>query len=171
MSDKALNFPVNIQHMVNTGISIERLTDLNAAPVELLQLADPSIGQINQYLHNGYCFIARSGSAVVGVMILVDQIAGSIEIKNIAVAGNWQGKGIGKQLLQFAASFALQHSYSRLIIGTGNSSIGQLALYQKMGFEITGIRKNFFLIHYNEPIFENGIQCKHMIMLEKDLSR
>ncbi|NML19534.1 GNAT family N-acetyltransferase [Pseudoflavitalea sp. G-6-1-2] len=157
--------------MTNSGITIERLLNISSAPMELLQLADPSIEQINQYLQNGYCFVARAGSGIIGVMILFDQIASSIEIKNIAVDENWQGKGIGKQLLQFAESFALQHSYSRLLIGTGNSSIGQLALYQKMGFEISGIKKNFFLIHYSEPIFENGIQCKHMIMLEKDLSR
>ncbi|WCN36270.1 hypothetical protein [Aneurinibacillus uraniidurans] len=34
-------------------------------------------------------------------------------------------------------------------IGTGNSSIGQLALYQKCGFRIIGVDRDFFIKHYN----------------------
>lgn len=151
-------------------ITIEQLTDLNSAPFALLQLADPSTEQINQYLKNGSCFAAKSGDEIIGAIVLLPISAATIEIKNIAVQENWQGKGIGKQLLQFAETFARQHSYEKLLIGTGNSSIGQLALYQKMGFEINDIKRDFFLIHYSEPIFENGIRCRHMIMLEKNLS-
>jgi ribosomal protein S18 acetylase RimI-like enzyme len=56
-----------------------------------------------------------------------------------------------------------------LEVGTGNSSIGQLALYQKCGFRITGIDYNYFIRHYDEPIFENGIPCRDMIRLAIDL--
>lgn len=51
-------------------------------------------------------------------------------------------------------------------IGTGNSSIDQLAFYQKCGFRIAAIDPDFFIRHYPEPIFENGIQCRDMIRLE-----
>lgn len=54
-------------------------------------------------------------------------------------------------------------------IGTGNSSIAPLILCQKCGFRITGIDRDFFIRHYSEEIFENGIQCKDMIRLSKDL--
>lgn len=56
---------------------------------------------------------------------------------------------------------------TNLITGTGNSRIGQLDLYQKEGFDIPKIVKNFFLKNYKEPIFENGIQYKHRFKLEK----
>ncbi|MNP84355.1 putative N-acetyltransferase YvbK [compost metagenome] len=54
-------------------------------------------------------------------------------------------------------------------VGTGNSSVGQLALYQKCGFRITGIDRDFFIRHYSEEIVENGIKVVDMIRLTLDI--
>lgn len=62
-----------------------------------------------------------------------------------------------------------KNGYKTIEIGTGNSSIGQLVLYQKCGFRITGVDIDFFVRHYQEEIFENGIQCRDMIRLSQDL--
>lgn len=56
-----------------------------------------------------------------------------------------------------------------LMIGTGNSSINQLALYQKCGFRVIGVERDFFINNYDEPIFENGIQCVDMIRLSIEI--
>ena len=93
--------------------------------------------------------------------------AHTAEVKNIAVSESEQGKGYGKALLKYADQVAKEWECETLLIGTGNSSIGQLALYQKVGFEMLRIEKDFFLRHYAEPIWENGIQCKHRVILEK----
>ena len=53
-------------------------------------------------------------------------------------------------------------------IGTGNSSLDQLALYQKLGFRTTGIVAGF-LDDYPEPIVENGIACRDMVRLRVEL--
>ena len=53
-------------------------------------------------------------------------------------------------------------------IGTGNSSLDQLALYQKLGFRITGIVAGFFY-DYPKPIVENGIACRDMVRLRVEL--
>ncbi len=136
-------------------------------PRDLLALADPSKAQVDAYLKTGDCYIATLDTEVVGVMVLQKIDSTSIEVKNIAVKESAQGKGLGKELLKYADQRSRKQGYKKLVIGTGNSSIGQLALYQKQGFEIIRIEKNFFLDHYHEPIIENGIQCKHMIILEK----
>ncbi|MGE7923516.1 hypothetical protein ACQKND_10035 [Viridibacillus arvi] len=50
----------------------------------------------------------------------------------------------------------------RILIATGNFSIGQLALYQKYGFrriEIE-IEHDYLIKHYKEEIFENGIHVE-----------
>lgn len=60
---------------------------------------------------------------------------------------------------------AKREGYQKIEIGTGNSSIHQLALYQKCGFRITGIDQDFFIRNYEEEIYENGIQCRDMIRL------
>ncbi len=54
-------------------------------------------------------------------------------------------------------------------IGTGNSSVNQLSLYQKCGFRITGIEHDYFTKHYEEEIVENGLLCRDMIRLSLDL--
>ncbi|RIO99278.1 GNAT family N-acetyltransferase, partial [Staphylococcus gallinarum] len=52
---------------------------------------------------------------------------------------------------------------------TGNSSIGQLAFYQKAGFRIVAVEMNYFVNNYEDPIYENGILCRDLIRLVKKL--
>ncbi|MMZ68591.1 putative N-acetyltransferase YvbK [compost metagenome] len=82
---------------------------------------------------------------------------------------DYQGKGIGRQLVEQAIAKAKEHNATTIEIGTGNSSIQQLALYQKCGFRITGVDRDFFVRHYDEEIYENGIHCRDMIRLSMDL--
>ena len=93
----------------------------------------------------------------------------NLEIKNIAVDEASHGKGLGTMLLHDAIDRAKSNGCKRIIIGTGNSSVGQLYLYQKVGFRITGINPNFFSHHYQETIMENGIECRDRIILTKEL--
>ncbi|MER2059906.1 MAG: GNAT family N-acetyltransferase, partial [Niallia sp.] len=93
----------------------------------------------------------------------------AIELINLAVAEDYQGKGLGKKLVFHALEKATQLGYKVMEVGTGNSSIGQLALYQKCGFRINHIDKDFFLKNYEEEIYENGIRCVDMIRLSQDI--
>lgn len=92
-----------------------------------------------------------------------------MELVNVAVDEKYQGRGIGKQLVMHAIHQARRLSYQTIEVGTGNTGIGQLALYQKCGFRITGIDKDFFIRHYPEKIYENGIQVMDMIRLSQEL--
>ncbi|MNP68178.1 putative N-acetyltransferase YvbK [compost metagenome] len=56
-------------------------------------------------------------------------------------------------------------------IGTGNSSLHQLKLYQRCGFRIVGVDRDFFIRHYDEEIIEDGIRCVDMIRLSMDLEQ
>ena len=150
-------------------LCIEPLANTREIPFEILELADPSRTQVDSYLKNGTCYLAKIDAVIVGVMILKKIIPATMEIKNIAVRESQQGKGIGKALLRYSEKVSRESGYKNLVIGTGNSSIGQLALYQKEGFEIDRIEMNFFIKNYPEPIFENGIQCKHKVILQKIL--
>jgi len=136
-------------------------------PWDLLLLADPSKTQIEGYIEGGLCYVAWLQDSIIGAIALKEIHPDTLEIKNIAVNQAHQGKGFGKQLLEFSTALAKLANYKKLRIGTGNSSIGQLALYQKVGFEIIALDKDFFLRNYTFPIIEHGITCKHMIILEK----
>ncbi len=54
---------------------------------------------------------------------------------NVAVVEEEHGRGIGKQLVLDAIKVAKKKGYKTIEIGTGNSSIGQLALYQNADLE------------------------------------
>lgn len=138
-------------------------------PYELLLMADPSIDMIRKYLDKGECFVAEKGGQIIGVYVLLPMDSEKVELINIAVSENYQGRGIGKQLVLDAINTARKKGFKTIEVGTGNSSIGQLALYQKCGFRITGIDFDFFTKNYPEEIYENGIQCRDMIRLSQEL--
>ena len=137
-------------------------------PWDLLLVADPSTEAIQRYLDNAETHLAFIDNELVGVSVITKD-SDVAELKNIAVSEKHRGKGIGKLLVQHAIEQARNNNASRIEVGTGNSSSLQLALYQKCGFKIVGVEKDFFIKNYKEPIFENGIQCVDMIRLSLDL--
>lgn len=147
---------------------VERISE-DKAPISLLLLADPSEKQLQSYLQRGMIYVVKRVEHVIGTYIVLETRPNTMEIMNIAVCEQEQGKGIGKQLLQHAITTAKEHGMQRLEIGTGNSSVSQLALYQKCGFRIFSIDFDYFSKHYEEEIIENGIVCRDMIRLMMDL--
>lgn len=150
-------------------LNIRKRYDDEKPPMSLLLLADPSKDAIIGYLERGACYIAEKDNKVIGVYVLAPMEKGKVELKNVAVSEEVQGAGIGKQLVLHAVKTARDNGFTEIEVGTGNSSINQLALYQKCGFRISRIIHDFFVKHYDEEIFENGIQCRDMIMLGQKL--
>ncbi|TLS38234.1 GNAT family N-acetyltransferase [Pseudalkalibacillus caeni] len=149
--------------------SIRRLKKNEKIPYELLLLADPSKEIVDSYIHRGECYVAESGEKMIGVFVLLPTRPKTVELVNIAVDEAHQRKGVGKKLVEFAVRTARKENAETIEIGTGNSSLSQLGIYQKCGFRITGIDRDFFIRHYDEPIVENGIECIDMVRLSMDL--
>ncbi|MGJ4789966.1 GNAT family N-acetyltransferase [Leptospira koniambonensis] len=150
--------------------TIRKLSSNETPPMDLLLLADPNEKIIQSYWGRANCYVLESGnSEVLGVYVLLTTRPGTSEIINVAVKEGEQGKGFGKKLVLHAISQAREDGFHTLEIGTGNAGIGQLGLYQKCGFRITGIDFDFFTKNYPEPIYENGIHCRDMIRLSLDL--
>lgn len=59
-------------------------------------------------------------------------------------------------------------AYTSLQVGTGDSPL-TLPFYERCGFQRAHTVKNFFLDHYDHPIFEAGKQLVDMIYLKKSL--
>ncbi len=150
-------------------MNIRLLNKDEIPPMDLLLLADPSRKIVEEYVARGACYIAESDKHVIGVYVLLPTRPETVELVNVAVAVEHHGQGIGKRLVMNAIQTARARGYKTIELGTGNSSIVQLALYQKCGFRMIGIEGDFFIKHYPEKIFENGIQCRDMIRLSQDL--
>lgn len=151
------------------NIKIKQLNNKKETPWDLLLLADPSKDMVEKYLNDGVIYLAYLGRKIIGVYVLLKISSETIELKNIAVDKNHQGRGFGKMLLLDSIRRTKEMSYKQILVSTGNSSLNQLALYQKCGFRIIGMERNFFINHYSEEIIENGIKCVDMIKLSLDL--
>lgn len=150
-------------------MNIRKLRVDEKPPLNLLLLADPSEKRVSEYIRRGECFVLEIENQIVGVYVLLPTKSATVELVNLAVNQDMQGKGIGKKLISHAVQTARSKGYKTIEVGTGNSSIGQLALYQKCGFRIVGVDVDFFIRHYPEEIYESGIQCRDMIRLCRDL--
>lgn len=138
-------------------------------PYDLLLLAEETIEAIDKYIKESELYIFEQEKKIIGIYALQIICKDTIEIKYIAVDTKYQRQGIGTSLLRDAVNRAKVKGFTTIIIGTGDIAVKQLNLYQKEGFEIFDIKRNFFIDNYPEPIYENGIQLKHMIMLKKEL--
>lgn len=154
---------------IENNLQIRQVEENKKVPMALLVLADPSEQQVRSYLEQSDCYIAEVHGDTVGVYVAGEISRETIEIYNIAVKETFQGHGIGKYLLMDAVDRYSRAGYKVIEIGTGNSSIGQLALYQKAGFRIDHIIHDFFTDNYGSPIYENGIWCRDMIRLRRML--
>ncbi|WP_449536468.1 GNAT family N-acetyltransferase [Ferdinandcohnia sp. Marseille-Q9671] len=150
-------------------MEIRKLTKAENLPMDLLLLADPSREGVEEYANRGECYVAEIDLQMIGVYVLLSTRPKTVELVNVAVVEEQHSRGIGKRLVKDAIKVAKTKGFKTIEVGTGNSSIGQLALYQKCGFRIIGIDMDFFVRHYPEEIYENGIQCRDMIRLAQDL--
>ncbi len=133
--------------------------------MHLLLEADPSEVLVKGYISGGAVFNAVLNGEVVATYVLTEPEPQVKEIKNIAVAHTHRGGGIGTRLLKHAIEQASKAGAKSIMICTGNSSIQQLSLYQKAGFRIRGVVPDFFTDNYPEPIWENGLQCRDLVVL------
>lgn len=137
--------------------------------MELLLLADPSEDKIRSYLPDSRCFVVSSGAVVVGACVVRPRGPGTHEVMSIAVHPACQKSGHGTALLKWVIGFFRGSGARQLEVGTGTFGY-QLAFYQRQGFRVTSIDRDFFVRNYPEPIFENGIQLFDMLRLTLRLS-
>ncbi len=148
---------------------VEEASEIDKIPMKLLLLADPSEELINKYLPQGIKLVTKHQNIIIGVLVLLRTRPQTMEIINLSVDQEYQNKGIGRGLITKAIERAKQENVKTLEIGTGNPGAIQMLLYQKCGFRIVGVDFDYFRNHYKEKIIENGIECRDMIRMRRDL--
>jgi GNAT superfamily N-acetyltransferase len=92
------------------------------------------------------------------------------EIEELGVDPARQGQGLGRQLVEWVIEEARRRSKSAVLVGTPNASIGNIAFYQRLGFRMDHIRKDYFR-YYRSPRYENGIQVRDLLVFRYDLGK
>ena len=99
--------------------------------ISLLLLADEQESMVDRYLEKGTMYVLED-NYVKAACVVTDEGNEILEIKNIAVNPENQGKGYGKALIDFLAS-KYADGYSVLQVGTGDSPL-TIPFYEKCGF-------------------------------------
>lgn len=140
------------------------------ALIPLLLLAEESEPGLRWGLANlvDAVYRADDGGTLVGAATMQWR-ADPCELMELAVAPERQHQGLGRQLLEWLASEARQRGKTAMLVGTANASIGNIAFYQKCGFRMDSVRKDYFW-YYHEPVYENGIRIRDMLVFRRDLA-
>ena len=134
--------------------------------LDLLLLADEQEDMVDRYLGRGTMYVLED-DGVKAECVVTDEGNGVLELKNIAVAPDAQGKGYGKALVDFLIrTYAGQ--YVTMQVGTGDSP-STIPFYEACGFRRHHLVKNFFTDHYDHPICEGGVQLVDMVYLQREL--
>ena len=130
--------------------------------LDLLLLADEQEDMVDRYLERGTMYVLEDGG-VKAECVVTDERNDILELKNIAVEPDFQGKGYGKALIDFLIeTYAGQ--YTVLQVGTGDSP-STIPFYEACGFRRHHLVKNFFTDHYDHPIYE----LVDMVYLQREL--
>jgi GNAT superfamily N-acetyltransferase len=107
-------------------------------------------------------YAAEDGGARRGAAVVRWEPAAS-EILLLAVAPERRGQGIGRAILAALVAEGGRRGTSALLVGTGNCSLSNIAFYQRGGFRMDHIRRDYFA-YIQPPISENGIPLRDMIV-------
>jgi ribosomal protein S18 acetylase RimI-like enzyme len=148
---------------------IEIHKDRRASYLKLLLIGDEDEKVVKSYINEGSLFTIVYEKKEIGVVqCLTDEKKLAVEVKNIGLKEAYRRKGIGSKVIKKLEALYECNHYSKMIVGTADSSLENIAFYKKAGFYQSGVKKNFFL-QYVPPIYENGLQAIDMIMFEKKL--
>ena len=150
-------------------ITIEKIK--REYPYDLLLIADETVEGINKYVHDSEVYVAENEGERAGVFCLIYHKDDTAEIMNIAVLPRIQRRGVGSCLLKEIEKIARMKEQKAVIVGTADCGVDQIRFYEKNGYCRYALKKNYFLEIYEEPIYENGVQLKDMVMLKKELPK
>ena len=139
-----------------------------AVPQDLLHVADPSDESIEKYLTGAQCYGAFVKLDIVGVCVVNRNVNECLEIFNVAVLPEKQKQGIGTKLLELVIKNLVKNGEKRIELGTGTFGY-QLLFYQRLGFRVESVWKDYFVNNYEAPIFIDGVQLKDMLRLVLEL--
>jgi len=92
----------------------------------------------------GYdCWLAHLGNTVVAHAV-ISIAAGESHILNLSVTRNHQGKGIGKQFIQFLLNIARNKRAQIMMLEVRPSNIRAINCYSSAGFNEIGCRKDYY---------------------------
>jgi GNAT superfamily N-acetyltransferase len=149
----------------------------------LLLEADESEEMVRTYLKEGQLLAVEVDGTTAGEMLVIpvgvapdgDTPEGETpegetwEIRNIAIAEEQRGRGVGRRAIELLADLAAANGVGRLLVGTADIAWETHRFYLRCGFRYTGVRRGFFE-RYPEPVLFDGMVVRDMVLFDRPTS-
>jgi GNAT superfamily N-acetyltransferase len=129
-----------------------------------------------RYYQTGTLLALDEGDGTpIGIVLVTDEPGGgqarTVELKAVAVAEPHQGRGVGRRMLAEALQWLGARGVRRVVVGTASAGVGQLAFYQKAGFRLERVERDYFNPSrgYADDATENGIPLRDMVWMDQQL--
>jgi ribosomal protein S18 acetylase RimI-like enzyme len=159
----------------STDLSLERVPPGpgREAIVPLLLADEPE--PLRGYLQEGdlYVLSGESGEPLGATLVMPHAgEAETAELKAVAVTQRHQNRGLGRRMLAEVLADLRARGTRRVVVGTSNAGIGQIAFYQKAGFRLWRIERDYFTPEkgYDPDEREHGLAHRDMVWFDQELN-
>lgn len=119
-------------HMAFRSLNLAWLEQYHLTePPDLEVLDDPRGTILN---HGGFIWLACVGEELVGSAALINEENGVYELAKMAVAPQWQGKGISKSLIEACLLKVREMKGRKIVLFSNHQLVAALRLYERYGF-------------------------------------
>ena len=134
--------------------------------------AEDSPAQLDSYIDSGRVLGAWLADDLIGHLQLVPHDRHTVELKNMAVAEQLRGAGIGSALVDAALAAAAEAGATTMVVATAAADIGNLRFYQRCGFRFTSVERDAFIAAtgYPEQIAIGGIVLRDRLWLGRPIA-
>ncbi len=124
---------------------------MQEADLDAVMAIEPTIyshpwsrGNFVDSLKSGYsCWVAELDGELIGygaMMVVLDEV----HLLNISIAKAWQGRGLGRALLDHFIAVAKRHGGQMMFLEVRPSNTPAIGLYESMGFNEFSVRKGYY---------------------------
>jgi ribosomal-protein-alanine N-acetyltransferase len=117
--------------------------------------------QVDQAIHGSYL-----DPVVLWAYCVLFPAVNELHLLNITVSPKLRKLGLAFRIMAAIEGVAAQQKMPRIILEVRPSNIAAVTLYQKLGYEQIGIRKNYYPAHLQSGIREDALVMAKSIKLE-----
>lgn len=130
--------------------------------------ADDSPSEIASYRDLGEVLVATEEGRIIGhAQIVPSEKEGVFELKSLAVSEDRRSQGVGAALVQAALAHCRANGARSIFVATAAASVGALKFYQRQGFRMQRIIRDFYSPSRGyRPLEINGIKLLDEVILD-----
>lgn len=123
-----------------------QVSDLDAImAIELMIYPYPwTRGNFSDSLRAGYsCWVLEESQQIIGYSVLM-MVLDEAHLLNLSIAGEYQGRGLGRFLLEHMMQTGRNHGASNMFLEVRPSNFPAMNLYARAGFNEMAIRRSYY---------------------------